>query len=349
MVVPVQNPPNPWASAHVEWIDAPPDATLRVYHESARSILSENSSPDLPFRWSINPYRGCFHACAYCYARPSHERLDFGSGTDFERRLVVKTNAVELLRRAFDAPKWRGERVLLSGNTDCYQPLEASYGITRGLLQVCRDYRNPVSIITKGAIIVRDLDVLRELNACTHVHVNVSIPFIDEAMARAIEPAAPSPRVRLKAVEQLAAAGISVGVGVSPMIPGLNTDQTARILEAAHAAGARRAYRTLLRLPGPVETVFWERLTAAFPDRAARVRSLLAQARSGQRAPHSFGERMTGNGPAWQAAVAMFELTCRRLGLTVRENADDGLQVDGLPRVSGPTPFRRPTDQLSLL
>ena len=148
---PVSNPPNPWHSSHVEYLgEEAPNATLEVYEEEARSILAENDSPDLGFRWSANPYRGCFHACAYCYARPSHQYLGFGAGTDFERRIVVKTNAPSLLREAFERRSWTGELVLLSGNTDCYQPLEASYELTRRMLEACRDYRNPVGVITKG-------------------------------------------------------------------------------------------------------------------------------------------------------------------------------------------------------
>src|SRR5690349_11780230 len=146
---PIQNPPNPWSSTQVEWLEPPPNATLQIFEERARSILSENDSPDLPFRFSVNPYRGCIHACAYCYARPSHQYLGFGAGTDFDRKIVVKTNAVEVLRRELLRPSWVGESIMFSGNTDCYQPAEASYGLTRGCLEVCLEFRNPVSVITK--------------------------------------------------------------------------------------------------------------------------------------------------------------------------------------------------------
>ena len=159
----VQNPPNPWRSVHLEWIDAPPpEAELEIYEEQAKTVLSENDSPDVGFRWSVNPYRGCFHACAYCYARPSHQYWDFGAGTDFERKIIVKTNAPEKLREQFRKSSWQGELVVFSGNTDCYQPLESSYELTRRCLEVCRDFQNPVGMITKSALVRRDIDVIAE-------------------------------------------------------------------------------------------------------------------------------------------------------------------------------------------
>jgi DNA repair photolyase len=199
------NPPNPFHHSQVEWIDAP-EETLQVYEEQARSILSENDSPDISFRYSLNPYRGCFHACAYCYARPSHHYLDFGAGTDFERKIVAKVNAPALLRETFMRPRWQGEPIVFSGNTDCYQPLELSYALTRGCLEVCREFKNPVFIITKGAIIRRDIDLLKELHRCASVHVTMSIAFSDDELSRLIEPGAPRPSVRFRALEELAAA-----------------------------------------------------------------------------------------------------------------------------------------------
>ena len=157
---PVDNPPNPWSSTHVEWLEEPPNAALTVYEEEARTVLSRNDSPDIPFTWSLNPYRGCLHACAYCYARPSHQYLGFGAGTDFDRKIVVKKNAPEVLRRELDRPAWQGDVIMFSGNTDCYQPLEASYELTRRCLEVCLEYQNPVGLVTKSALIRRDV--------CTH-------------------------------------------------------------------------------------------------------------------------------------------------------------------------------------
>src|SRR5205814_3723705 len=185
---PVSNPPNPWASTHVEWLEPPPAARLEVYEEEARSVLTENDSPDVGFRFGVNPYRGCGHGCAYCYARPSHEYLGFGAGTDFDRKITIKPDAARLLRAAFERRSWQGELIVFSGNTDCYQPLEASYQLTRGCLEVCAEYRNPVASITKAPLIERELDVLASLVERTRVHVTISLPFWDVAKAGAMGP-----------------------------------------------------------------------------------------------------------------------------------------------------------------
>src|SRR4051812_32740407 len=177
---PIDNPPNPFASHdchYFEDIEAP--ARLEIYEDATRTILSKNDSPDLGFKWSLNPYRGCTHACAYCYARPSHEYLGFGSGTDFETKILVKKRAPELLRETFMKPSWKGELIIFSGDTDCYQPLEASYQLTRGCLEVCRDFGNPIGMITKSFLIVRDIQLLKEINERTRLSVTVSIPFWD--------------------------------------------------------------------------------------------------------------------------------------------------------------------------
>src|SRR5690242_1671011 len=179
--LPVANPPNPWHSSVVDYLGEAPNAPLQVFEDHSRSILSKNDSPDLGFTWSVNPYRGCFHGCAYCYARPSHEYLGFGSGTDFERKIVVKPDAAVLLREAFERKSWKGELVMFSGNTDCYQPLEASYRLTRACLEVCAEYRNPAYVITKAPLIERDVDVLVRLSRETSFGVTISIPFWNEA------------------------------------------------------------------------------------------------------------------------------------------------------------------------
>src|SRR5215470_18078873 len=201
---PVSNPPNPWLSTEVEYLDEIPDAKLEVYEDHTREILSSNDSPDVGFTWSVNPYRGCFHACAYCYARPSHEYLSFGAGTDFDRKILVKLRAPELLRAALAKKSWKKEPIAFSGVTDCYQPLEASYKLTRGCLEACAEYRNPVGIITKSPLIERDIDVLQALARAASVHVTVSVPFWDADRARAIEPYVATPQRRLRVVETLA-------------------------------------------------------------------------------------------------------------------------------------------------
>ena len=208
---PVDNPPNPWSSTHVEYLDEPPPARLEVFHDHARSILARNDSPDIPFRWSLNPYRGCMHACAYCYARPSHQHLGFGAGTDFDRKIVVKVNAPELLAEAFAKPSWQGELIAFSGNTDCYQPLEASYALTRACLEVCADYRNPVGVITKSALVRRDADVLARIARDSRARAMLSIPFARDEDALKIEPWAARVSRRFEALRALSDAGVPTG------------------------------------------------------------------------------------------------------------------------------------------
>lgn len=314
--LPVANPPNPWASTAIDYLDGDaPSVHLTVYKDHTRNILARNDSPDLGFSWSVNPYRGCFHACAYCYARPTHEYLSFGAGTDFDRKIVVKPDAPALLRQAFDRPAWRGELVVFSGVTDCYQPLEASYRATRGCLEVCAEYRNPVGVITKSPLIERDIDVLVELSHVTSAGVTVSVPFRDAETARAMEPFVATPERRLHTIEKLAKAGLRVGVNVAPIIPGLNDEAIGDVLKAARNAGACAAGYVLLRLPGPVKAVFEERLRAALPLRAERVLRRIRETRGGKMYDPRFGVRGSGEGPYAEAIAALFETTARKLGL----------------------------------
>ena len=330
----VSNPPNPWLSTSVEWLEEPPDAPLEIYEERAKSILTRNESPDVPFRFGLNPYRGCQHACAYCYARPSHEYLSFGAGTDFDRKLIVKTNAPELLRRELGRQGWEGDAIVLSGNTDCYQPLEASYGLTRRCLEVARDFENPVTVITKAALVRRDAELLAELHERSHAQVFVSCAFADDSLARAIEPSVSAPSRRFEAIRALHDAGVPVSVFFAPLIPGLNEDQIGPVLERAQEAGARSASMTLLRLPGATREVFFQRLESELPLRAKRVRNALADMRSRQSRPSDFGTRMRGTGERWKAAARLFEVQCKRLGL--RTNAEDP-QRWTVPRRPRPT------------
>ena len=342
---PVSNPPNPWHGSHVEYLgEAAPNATLEVYEEEARSILAENDSPDLGFRWSANPYRGCFHACAYCYARPSHQYLGFGAGTDFDRRIVVKTNAPSLLREAFERRSWTGELVLLSGNTDCYQPLEASYELTRGLLEACRDYRNPVGVITKGALVRRDAALLDEINRVARATVSISIPFADDATGRKIEPSASTTTARFEAMRALCDAGVSVGINVAPVIPGLNDRDVPELLERAHAAGATRASLIPVRLSAEVLPIFRERIREVLsPSEVRKIEHGIEEMRGGggRMNDSSFGARMTGVGARWAATEALFDAHVKRLGLNA--GADGGDRWATVPAT-----FRRPTAQRSL-
>lgn len=311
----VSNPPNPWSSVEVDWLGEPPPAALEVHEEDARSLIVENDSPDVGFRFGVNPYRGCQHACAYCYARPSHQYVGFGAGTDFDRRIVVKVNAPEVLRRELGRRSWVGDELCFSGNTDCYQPLEASYRLTRRCLEVCRDHCNPVSIITKGILVRRDLDVLVELARVARVRVHVSIPFLDPEVSRALEPGPAAPSRRLEAVRALADAGLKVGVSLAPLIPGLNDREVPEILERARGAGASSAFLTMLRLPAEVLPVFTERLSSALPLHAARVMAAIRDARGGRMNEPALGRRMVGVGPRWEVAERLFRVTCARLGL----------------------------------
>src|SRR4029453_11003656 len=327
---PVSNPPNPWHPVHAEYLGEPPEAELEIYEEHARSIISENDSPDVGFRFSVNPYRGFFHACGYCYARPTHQYLDWGAGTDFERKIVVKVNAPELLHREMSKPSWKGDTIVFSGVTDCYQPAEAVYGVTRRCLEICAEFRNPVGIVTKGALIRRDLDVLGVLAREAGATAYVSIPFADDAVARALEPNVSRPSQRFETLAALSQAGVSTGVAIAPVIPGLSDSHIPQILARAHEAGARKAFITLLRLPAEVLPVFEERLARAFPARAAHIWSSIEQVRGGKRNESRFGARMEGVGPRWAAIETLFEVECRRLGFHAE---------DQRPRTSR---FRRP-------
>jgi DNA repair photolyase len=503
MMRPVSNPPNPWSSSEIEYLEEIPEAQLEVYEDHTKNILAENDSPDIGFSFSVNPYRGCYHGCAYCmagdtlvlmaddstktlrdirvgdaiygtrrvgsyrrfvetrvlahwetrklayrvrledgseliasgehrfltshgwkyvtgkrphlivgdrlrafayvppmqplctrdqvafmssspvledepslrvlaieatgiempmfdittgtgdfiangvvshncYARPGHEYLSFGAGTDFERKIVVKPNAPSLLREAFDKKSWQGELVMFSGVTDCYQPLEASLELTRGCLQVCAEYKNPVGIITKAPLIERDLDLLARLHEVASVHVMMSIPFWDADRARAIEPFVATPQRRMKALRRLAEAKIPVGVMVAPMIPGLNDEDMPRVLEAAAEAGARSAGTVFLRLPGSVKQVFEERVRQVMPLRAEKILKKVREARGGKMYNPTPFLRQRGEGPYAESARMLFESACKRLGL----NADEERYAER------PKTFARPPkagDQLKLL
>ncbi len=312
----ISNPPNPFESHHRDLLEPADPAKLTLYVDDSREILSRNDSPDLPFRWSVNPYRGCFHACAYCYARPSHEYWGFGAGTDFDSKIVVKKEAPRLLRRAFEKRSWQGELIVFSGNTDCYQPVEAAYGLTRACLEVCADYRNPVGIITKGTLILRDLDVLGRLHHEASVLVYFSIPFSSDDVARHVEPHAPSITKRFSAMKALSDAGIPTGISLAPIIPGLNETDIPELLDRAYHAGARTATFSLLRLSGNLESVFMERMGQAFPDRIGKITNRFCGVRGGVLTEGRFFKRQTGEGPYWELIQQIFVLAKRRVGFS---------------------------------
>lgn len=312
----IDNPPNPYLSEQRDWLEPPPPAQVEVYEENARSILSENDSPDIPFRWSVNPYRGCQHACAYCYARPTHEYLGLGAGSDFDTKLIAKINAPALLRAAFSRRGWAHERVCFSGVTDCYQPIEAAYRLARACLEVCLEFRNRVSIITKSRLVMRDIDILAQLQHAGGASVYQSIPFADDQTAKLIEPQAPPPSKRFEAMRSLTDAGIPVGVMVAPIIPGLNDAQIPEILRRAAEAGATSAAYTALHLPGSAAPVFLSRVQEAIPDKAAKIESLIREMRHGGLNDSRFGRRMTGEGEYWRNIKSLFRMSARRYGLS---------------------------------
>jgi len=310
----VSNPPNPFESQHRHLLELPHQVKLHVFDDSTREILSRNESPDLPFRWSLNPYRGCFHACAYCYARPTHEYWGFGAGTDFDSKIIVKRDAPALLRKTFLKPSWTGELIVFSGNTDCYQPLEATYGLTRACLEICAEFQNPVGVITKAALVARDLDVLTRLHERAWTQVYFSIPFADDQTARTVEPQAPSSTKRFEAMRRLSEAGIPTALSIAPVIPGLNDDDIPELLTRARQAGAISATFIVLRLSGSVEPVFLERMTVAFPDRIKKITNRLKEVRGGKLSEERFFKRHAGEGTYWNFVERLFEVSYRKAG-----------------------------------
>jgi DNA repair photolyase len=309
----VQNPPNPWSSTRVEWVGELPPGKIEVFEEEAKSILSRNESPDIPFRWSVNPYRGCLHGCAYCYARPTHEYLGFGAGTDFEQKVVVKTNAPDLLAR--EIRRVGEEEIVFSGNTDCYQAFEARYRLTEACLKICARAGVPVTVITKSALVQRDGALLRRLEEGAGAMVWFSIGFLDEDPGRGLEPGVPLPSARFRAMRRLADMGVPVGISLSPILPGLNDHRIPVLLERAVEAGARQAFLTLLRLPGPVEVVFGDRLGELLPQAAEALLNRLRDQRMGVLDQKGFGERMVGSGARWRAVRDLFEMSCKKMGV----------------------------------
>ncbi len=332
--------PNRFATTEVVWVDEhSPPLHLEVSFDTSRSILSTNDSPDLDFTYSVNPYRGCAHACAYCYARPTHEYLGFGAGTDFDRKIVVKRDAPELLRHALSSAKWDRSHVLMfSGVTDCYQPLERSYELTRGCLKVCHELEQPLGIITKGVTIERDLDVLGALAARGLVTVTISIPFADEACARALEPMVTTPARRFRIIAALASAGVPVGVNVAPIVPGLGDEQMVSVLEQAKEAGASWAGWTLLRLPGATRMVFEQRLRELLPLRAEKVLARLRESHGGKLYDARFGKRGRGDGPHAEMIGALFERAAVRLGLRTGMASAQRAAVEGAASETPPAP-----------
>lgn len=303
-----------------EELDALPKLATVVRAEAAKSIISRNQSPDVPFEQSINPYRGCEHGCVYCYARPTHSYLDLSPGLDFETRLYCKENAAELLEAELRKPGYVCKPITIGANTDPYQPVEREYRITRQLLETMLEYRHPVSLITKGSLIERDLDVLSELARLDLVSAHVSVTSLDPVLKRNLEPRAASASARLRMIERLAAAGVPVGALIAPVIPALTDHELEAIVERVAAAGAESAGYVLLRLPHEVAGLFVEWLEAHYPDRARHVMSLVRQSRGGKDYDSAWGQRMRGSGQFADLIETRFRLACRRHGLNRRND-----------------------------
>lgn len=281
----------------------------------AGRIISTNNSPDVPFDRSINPYQGCEHGCIYCYARPSHSYLDLSPGLDFETKIFYKPNAVARLLEAWQKPTYDCKPITLGANTDPYQPAERQLALTRELLAVFLRHRHPVNVITKGALVCRDIDLLAELAAARLCSVAISLPTLDPALKRIMEPRVPSAESRLKAINALTAAGIPTSVLVAPIIPAINDHEIEEILQSAASAGARQARYIFLRLPHELKTLFADWLRTHFPDRSARVLSLIRQASGGRDYDNRFGVRQTGRGPYAEMLSSRFNSASRRFGL----------------------------------
>ena len=305
--------------------------------DPSRSAITFNKSPDIPFDASLNPYRGCEHGCAYCYARPTHEYLGYSAGLDFESKILVKEKAPEILRRELAAKRWKPQPVALSGVTDAYQPVERHLELTRRCLEVFVEFRNPVLIITKNALVTRDIDLLKQLAEHQAISVSLSITTLDRSLQRALEPRASSPLERLRAVETLAKAGIPTGVMIAPIIPGLTDSETPALLEAAASAGATRAGHIVLRLPHGLRDLFDDWLTTHRPLRREKVLHRLEAMRGGKLNDPRFGSRMRGEGHFADQIANLFRIVARKHGLdgphpplsTDAFKRPEGLRADG--------------------
>jgi DNA repair photolyase len=299
---------------HIEGLDEPllENSATQLFEETPKKIVSESNSPDLSGMYSINPYQGCEHGCIYCYARNSHEYYGFSAGLDFERKIIVKRNAPELLEAYFNKRNYQPVVILLSGNTDCYQPIERRLKITRGLLEVFLQYKNPVSIITKNNVIIRDLDIITELSKLNLIHVNVSITSLNESLRQKLEPRTVTASGRLGVIQKLSEKGVPVRVMAAPIIPGLNSNEIPDIIKAAADRGALSAGFTIVRLNGSIGEIFTDWIHKAYPDRAEKVLNMIKSCHDGKLNDSEFGRRMRGDGPVAQSIHQLYKMACNR-------------------------------------
>ena len=319
----ITNPPNRFDRLHYEEQNAEDEEELTrpkttYYRDNTKSIIAYNDSPDVGFSASINPYRGCEHGCAYCYARPYHEYLGLSSGIDFETKIFIKENAPELLRAELAAKSWKPQTLGISGVTDAYQPVERQTEITRRCLEVCLDFRNPIIIVTKNQLVSRDVDVLAKLAEFKSAGVVVSVTSLDAGLSRKLEPRASQPQARLDAIRTLADAGVPVGFLMAPVIPGLTDHEMPAIVQECVNAGAQFAGYVMLRLPYAVKEVFSQWLDAHFPEKKEKVLGRLRDMREGKLNDARFGHRMRGEGPVADAIRGMFQLSQKRSGMVNR-------------------------------
>jgi DNA repair photolyase len=339
------SPANRFEKLHIDLRDADlaqvdpdeqqPRRETQYFRDGTKSIITRNNSPDVGFETSLNPYRGCEHGCIYCYARPTHEYLGFSAGLDFESKIMVKTNASELLRAELESPHWKPQTLVMSGVTDPYQPIERKLRVTRGCLEVLAKFRNPVAIITKNRLVMRDVDLLRELAGYDAVAVNISVTSLDANLQRVLEPRTTSPAGRLDTIRQLRAAKIPIGVMVAPIIPGLTDHEVPKILEACAEAGAQFAGYTIIRLPWAVAPLFEHWLEEHFPDRKQKVLGRIRHMRGDRLNNSQWHTRMTGEGIFAEQISSFFQVSCRRFGIRER------------PKLSTAA-FLRPREHLAL-
>ncbi len=301
-----------------------PEKIQTIYFkDTTRSILAKNDSPDVPFTFSVNPYRGCEHGCIYCYARPSHEYLGFSAGLDFETRILVKMDAPKLLSEALADPKFEPQVIAMCGNTDCYQPVERKLKLTRGCLEQFLRFRNPVGVITKNFMVTRDIDVLKDLARLKLVHVTLSITSLDSQLISKMEPRTASPENRMKAIKMLSDAGIPVGVNVAPIIPGLTDSEIPEILKRAADNGAKSAAYIMMRLPYAVKELFVEWVRRELPEKADKILNRIREVRGGDLSDPNFHSRMTGEGELAKTIKALFDASCRKFGLNTDDDDDE--------------------------
>lgn len=287
----------------------------QAFTDPSRSIVSTNDSPDVGMEASVNPYRGCEHGCIYCFARPTHEYLGLSAGLDFETKIFMKPRAPELLAEKLSSKSWQPKVLMLSGVTDCYQPLERTQKITRGCFEVLRDFRNPAVVVTKNALVARDADIFEDMAACECIYINLSVTTLDGRLSRLMEPRASQPHMRLRAIEALAKRGIPVGVMIGPVLPGLTDHEIPAILKACADAGASGAHYTMLRLPYGVKDLFSTWLEQHYPEKAKKVLAHVKEVREGKLNDAEYGSRMTGTG-AYAAHIAgIFALHKKKYGL----------------------------------